>query len=137
MMYDGIYTKLSLNDAVERSAEVLEVFIENSVQVIRIGLCSNETLLDTKYAENYHPSVGELTLNRYYLKKMTALLSAYENTAGANALFSLPNGKISQAVGQKRANVLALKEAFKLKNINFREDGSLSSFDISVTVTNS
>ncbi len=137
MLCDGIYTKLSLNDAVERSAEVLEVFIENSVQVIRIGLCSNETLLDAKYAENYHPSVGELTLNRYYLKKMTALLSEYENTAGANALFSLPNGKISQAVGQKRANVLALKEAFKLKNINFREDGSLSSFDISVTVTNS
>ena len=134
MMCDGIYNKLSLDDAVVRTAEILEVFINNNVPVIRIGLCSNETLTHDKYAENYHPSVGELAINRYYLKKMTALLSDYDGTEGANAVFSLPKGKISQAVGQKRSNVLALKEAFKLKNINFKEDASLSSFDISVTV---
>jgi len=137
MLNDGIYEKLSLNDAVDRSAEVLEVFIESAVPVIRIGLCSNETLNDAMYAENYHPSVGELTLNRYYLKKMTALLSEYEKTEGASAVFTLAHGKISQAVGQKRANILALKDNFKLKKINFREDSSISSFDISLTVTNS
>lgn len=132
----GMYQKLTLDEAVRKTAEVLEVFISHNVPVIRIGLCANETLSDDRYEDNYHPSVGELAINRYYLKKMISLLSALPETENKTVLFTVAKGKISQAVGQKRTNVAALKEDFKLKNIKFGEDEGLRPFDISVTVLN-
>ena len=132
----GAYKKLTLDEAVTRTAEVLEVFVGRGVPVIRIGLCANETLSDERYGDNYHPSVGELAINRCYLKKMSALLAALPETKNKTVSFTVSKGKISQAVGQKRMNVTALKEAFKLKNIKFGEDEGLRPFDISVTVLN-
>ena len=132
----GKYAKLTLEEAVSRTSDVLEVFIGRGVPVIRIGLCANETLSDERYCDNYHPSVGELSINRCYLKKMTSLLTSLPETEGKTVLFTVSKGKISQAVGQKKTNVTALKEAFKLKNIKFGEDGGMSPFDISVTVLN-
>jgi histone acetyltransferase (RNA polymerase elongator complex component) len=132
----GVYKKLTLDEAVSRTAEVLEIFVSREVPVIRIGLCANETLSDERYGDNYHPSVGELSINRLYLKKMSSLLTAIPETENKTVLFTVANGKISQAVGQKKMNVSALKEAFKLKNIKFGEDRGLRPFDISVTVLN-
>lgn len=136
MYQKGIYKKLTLEEAVTRTAEMLEVFITHSVPVIRIGLCSNETLNEKEYAENYHAAIGELAINRFYLKKMAALLTTLDVTVGKSVSFSLPTGKISQAVGQKRANVIALKEAFGLKNIKFTEDSALTPFNITINVLN-
>lgn len=136
MEKSGAYQKLTLDEAVTRTAEVLEVFINHNVPVIRIGLCANETLSDERYEDNYHPSVGELSINRYYLKKMTALLSDLPEAENKTVLFSVSKGKISQAVGQKKFNFITLKESFKLKNIRIGEDEGLRAFEISVTVLN-
>ena len=134
MTKSGAYTPLTTEQAIERSAKALEVFIRHRVPVIRIGLCSNETLSDENYAENYHPSVGELSINRYYLDKMKALLSAIGDTNGKNAVFIVAKGKISQAVGQKRANVLALIDDFGLKDVKIKESDDVRAFELSLDI---
>lgn len=130
MQEAGEYTPLSTEDAVTRTAEILKIFIDNGIPVIRIGLCSNETLSDQRYAESYHPSVGELALNRYYLMKMTDMLSKSPDTCGKTALFYVSRGKISQAVGQKRANVLALIKRFSLRDVKIKEKDELRAFSL-------
>ena len=135
MTKSGSYTPLTTEAAVERTAEVLSVFADNGVRVIRIGLCSNETLRDPVYEGSYHPSVGELSLNRFYLKKMTEKLTKMPDTLGKTVVFSVSKGKISQAVGQKRYNVLRIKEIFKLKDVKIKENDDLREFDLSADIS--
>ncbi len=126
----GIYSPLNTEEAVSRTAEVLSVFAEHKVPVIRIGLCSNETLSDERYVNNYHPSVGELALNRMYLKKMRILLDGYSDD---KAVFNVAKGRISQAIGQKKVNTEILKKKFGLSDIRVRECSDISGLDITLS----
>ena len=59
-----------------------------------------------------------------YLKKAEALLIGYE-TEGAVATFGVYRGKTSIMVGQKRCNVNALKQRFKLKGVRVVDSGTI------------
>ncbi len=131
----GIYTPLTKDEAVLRASRILSIFAENDVPVIRIGLCANETLHGQAYSESYHSAVGELAINRYYLDKMSRLLSESECN-GKAVVFKVAKGKISQAVGQKRANVNALKERFALKDVKIKEDENMRAFELSADIQN-
>ncbi len=131
----GIYTRLTVNDAVERTANVLEVFEQNGVPVIRIGLCANETLEEPEYFDNYHPSVGELALNHIYLKMMRAYLNKYNVTNKKNIIFSVAKGKISQAVGQRRSNINILKKEYSLQTVKVEGSDNLNGFQLALKVT--
>ena len=128
----GEYAPLTTDDAVLRTSKVLKIFINNDVPVIRIGLCSNETLDDNAYSENYHSAVGELSLNAVYLDKMLELLKLESDLNGKAAIFTVAKGKISQAVGQKRANINALLEKFPLNDIKIKENNQLKAFELSL-----
>lgn len=126
----GDYKPLTVDEAVKRTADVLTVFAEHGVPVIRIGLCANETLNGSAYSESYHPSVGELALNLMYLKAMQGALAQKRPENNAEAVFYVAKGKISQAVGQKRSNVLALQKEYGLKSVRVAESDSLDGFRI-------
>ena len=134
MKLRGEYTPLTIEDAINRSAEVFSIFAENEVPVIRIGLCANETLTSDIYLENYHPSIGELIINKFYLTKMQSTLTIFEDLVGKTACFTVAKGKISQAVGQKRANVLALKKQFNLKDVIIEENDEIRAFSLLVDI---
>ncbi len=135
MKKSGKYTPLTTEDAVFRAAQILKVFVQNNVPVIRIGLCSNETLHDTSYSENYHSAVGELAINRYYLDKMTEMLDGFD-CKGKTVIFTVASGKISQAVGQKKTNVLTLKERFALRDVKIKENDNKRAFCLSMDIQN-
>ena len=61
MSRDGRYLPLSLDEAIGRSASVLEIFIAYGVPVIRLGLCASDGLsLEGAVGGAYHPAMGEL-----------------------------------------------------------------------------
>lgn len=134
MKESGKYSPLSTDEAIVRTAKVLKVFIDRNVPVIRIGLCSNETLTSPDFDGNYHPSIGELAINRYYLAEMTALLSSKKNLKGKTAIFSVSKGKISQALGQRRSNAECLKAEFGLADVKVKEDDMPKAFMLSVDI---
>ena len=105
----GIYEPLSLADAVRRSADVLEVFLENGVECIRIGLCATESLTSDEkvMAGPNHAALGELVWNEYYYKKLSALVRATESE-GKEITLSLPSELVSKVVGQHRSNIKRL-----------------------------
>ena len=134
MKNEGLYVPLTNAEAIERTAKVIEVFSRFPIKIIRIGLCANETLAGSEFTNNYHPSIGELSLNRFYRNKMTSLLDEIKPNENSVAVFTVAMGKISQAVGQKKENVNYLKERFALKDVKVKEAYMPNAFSLSVDI---
>ncbi len=129
MAKDNAYRPLTNDDAARRTAEVLDVFARHRVPVIRIGLCSNETLCDPRYSQNYHPSIGEIAQSLVFLKYMRQLM-AESKPKEKTAYFYVAKGAVSKAVGQHRSNINALSAEFPVKDIKISEDSHLSGYAI-------
>ncbi|MBQ9117293.1 MAG: radical SAM protein [Clostridia bacterium] len=126
----GDYVPLTVEGAAKRCADVLEIFAKRSVKVIRIGLCANEILAEDASPTSYHAAIGELTRSLVYRSRMEAALKSYGNTKGKEACFWVPKGRISQAIGQKRANAEYLSNGYALSRIRVLEDAKLPEFEI-------
>ena len=120
----GEYKMLELEEAIYRSARVLEIFEEHGVDCIRIGLCASENLADESCVMGgaNHPALGELVLGQYLLSKMCGLVDSKKmQTEGKTAIFVVPVGKGSACIGQKGRNREKLKEMYKFKQIIIKE----------------
>nr|MBU1328084.1 radical SAM protein [Candidatus Omnitrophota bacterium] len=90
----GRYKPLSLEDAIEWSACVSDVFEKGAVKVIRIGLHPSECLNSKKIilAGPYHPSFGEMARARQMRNKIIDILGAKK----------IPNRKIIEIHAPKK-----------------------------------
>ncbi len=132
MMLRGEYTPLTLDDAVRRSADVLEVFLESGVDCLRIGLCENENLhSDGAYlAGPNHPSLGELVYGEIYFKKLCQRL---DGISANQVKISVPRGEVSKAIGHRKRNTLRIKEKYGIAKLVFEESDDLPLYTIAVT----
>lgn len=127
-----IYNAISLGEAVERSAAVYRLFIENNVEVIRIGLCASENLKsDTTYYDGpNHPAIGELVLGKIYFDKITSGAESMKLSREDILKVTVARGEMSKAIGQKKRNKLLLLEKLGVKDIRFCESDTLSPYEI-------
>ena len=126
MACGGEYEMLRIDDAVERSKEVLKIFKSHGVKCIRIGLCASDNLGDDSCVMGgaNHPSLGELVMGEEYFDRMTAsadmLLRECKDTGG-ELVFTVPTGEMSKAVGQKGKNRKRLEEKYKNYRVVIKE----------------
>lgn len=132
----GLYTPLSLDEAVERSAAVKRMLDLSGVKVIRVGLCSSDNLIsdDTYFAGPNHAALGELVENKIYVDLIRERLSSLEAN-GCVATVTVSKGALSKAIGQKQINKKTIISEFSLKNALFREDLSLGAYEINVEIS--
>ncbi len=130
MMENGNYSPLSLDDAVERSARVLELFVNSGVKVIRIGLQASENLSseNSYVAGPNHSALGELTENQLYYNKISKKLSDMNLSGDEKIDILVSCGSMSKVVGQRKINKIRLAE--KYKNISFAESDKISGYNI-------
>ena len=134
MSKDGKYQPLTLEDAIIRSAAVLKVFLENNVDVIRIGLCASDNLGDaTKYyAGPNHPALGEMVESELYLHIITDLIGNVKDHNEDILLISVAKGCLSKAIGQKKTNKLRLIREYGFADVYFTEDEGLSGYKVKI-----
>ncbi len=111
----GEYKPLSIEETIERGANVYKVFEKNGVDVIRIGLQSTEGLhSDEVLAGEYHDAIGEMILSRVRLDE---LRNTAKNTSPENGIitFSVPQKLLSQYIGQKKSNIITLEKELGTK----------------------
>lgn len=127
----GEYVPLRTEEAVERSAEVLEIFNNAGINVIRIGLCASENLAgaDSYYAGPNHPALGEMIISRLFYKRAVELLKTRDFTGNVPTLL-VPRGSMSKAIGQKKENKIRLISEFGLADIKFKESDALGQFEL-------
>ena len=114
MMRDGTYQPLTVDDAVARAADAYEILTEGGVRCLRIGLCASEELTDPAcaLAGPNHPALGELVLGEVrYRETVRAVADA--GLTGRRVALEIPDRLVSQTVGQRRRNLIRLKEEYQ------------------------
>lgn len=130
----GEYHPLTLDEAVARSAAVLDVFVRHGVPCLRIGLCESENLHSdaTYFAGPNHPSLGELVSGELYYNRICAALDEHPPVKGSTVTVSVPRGDISMAVGQKRRNKIRIEIKYSVKSVKFIEKDNFTRYNIEI-----
>ncbi len=139
MMKNSVYTPLSVDEAVSRSAELLYIAHKRDLPVIRVGLCETDSLHSDSgiVAGAFHPALGEMCMSRFFLKLFEKELEKYEkdSLSGKNIVIYISKSYLSKAVGQKRANADYLKNKYLFSDIKFTGKDSLTGYDFEIFVS--
>ena len=129
----GEYTPLSLEEAVYRSAEVLKLFIEKDITVLRIGLCASENLRgeETYLAGPNHSALGELIEGEVYYGLLRDLIIKKGEKTDNITVFA-PKGSTSKLLGHRGVNKRRLEKEFGIRRITVKEDEMLSNYRIRI-----
>ncbi len=152
MLEEGNYAPLTLDEAVERSSRVLEIFEEKGVNCIRIGLCDSENLhSDTTYAAGpNHSALGELVMSRVFYNRMCRQIEVFlrENNLPTDVSLATdeekstlssvkleiwcPNGTVSKVVGNKKENKEKINKKYGIKYVKAVENNDLLGYNIMI-----
>lgn len=137
MMESGEYTALTNEEAVERTKEVLKIFVAENVPCIRVGLCAGENLSsdDAVLGGANHSAIGELAMSALYLDLVCDILDAKLAREGIenmteNITIYCPRGETSKIVGQKRQNIEKIYEKYGIKRAKVLEKSELLKYNI-------
>ncbi len=156
MCREGEYEPLGLDEAVERSADALDVFERSGVRCLRVGLCESENLHseETYVAGPNHSAVGELVMSRLFYKRIKKEIDALFSVegrvlgerSGDNSVersgersgekrdieIQCPRGSVSKVVGNKKQNKCKILREYPVKRIKVVENPRLLGYNIKV-----
>ena len=122
----GQYTPLSLEDAVDLCAVLMEIYESNHINVIRVGLQPTDSICDggDVIAGPFHPAIRQLVDSRRALKDIEEMIIKYGLTGQENLIILADKADVSVIVGQKKANIKYLKEKYNFKEIKVCTDSN-------------
>lgn len=112
----GKYVPLSLPEAVHQAKEVVKLFEEARVRILRTGLHPSEGLIngDNLVAGPFHVSFGELVATALWREKLDALVSNLSEDLQKNGgiCITVPAGQLNAAIGHQGANKKLLQNYY-------------------------
>ncbi len=121
----GKYIPYTLNESISLCSELISLFEDNNIDVIRVGLHYSESLKENDVAKNYHPAFKELCENKLFFDK---IINQLKNTEKNDFIVYVNQKSLSKAIGQNKSNLNKLNELGY--NITFKSDNSLDKYDI-------
>lgn len=111
----GEYIPYDFKDAVKLSSQILSLFEQNGISVIKLGLHASEVVKKDCIGGFYHPAFRELCESEIYKNKIEDMLK--KTKADIDRVIVSVNPKIvSKVIGQKRSNI----EYFENKGISLK-----------------
>ena len=126
----GEYIAPTAEDSAEFCAKLLQMFQQENIKVIKLGLHSSETVESDMIGGAYHPAFRELCEGHIYLTKILEKLS--EKDKNQQYVIYVNKKVLSKAKGQQKRNEKALKNQGFHCIIKGKEN--LEEFDIEVEV---
>ncbi len=121
----GEYKPQSVEEAARLVSELIPLFEEENIKVIRVGLHSIDE--DSFLAGAWHPAFGELVANERYLMLIKEALT---DKKSGEYVVCVKNSEISKAVGQRRRNIESLKnDGYICKILG---ESSLKAFEVKI-----
>lgn len=105
----GEYEPQTVESAAELVAELLLMFYEADITVIRTGLHSGGDVEGEYIAGAYHPAFKEICESKIYLRRVLEFTEKNSIAKGNIEIHVSPKA-ISQMTGQKKANITALQK---------------------------
>lgn len=130
MYHKGEYRPQTLSEAVTLSKELLLMFEDAGIGVIRIGLQPTDEINENAsvVAGPFHSSFGELVESAVYYDIITETISGLK---GDVTVYVNPK-EISKATGNKRSNIIKIKENTGI-NIKIAPDSNLKKREVRYT----
>jgi len=119
----GVYKPLDIDEAVKISAELMILFRNKGIRVIRVGLHSENSLQKKTLAGPFHPAFGELCESLIFRNEIENVIIK-EKTA----IIKCNPKLLSKIIGQNKSNInYFLNKGMDIKVI---PDGTVSRFHI-------
>ena len=139
MMKKGEYIPISVEEAARRSAIIYKIFADNSVKVLRIGLCESDGLRSSEVCGGaYHAALGEMALSEYYSllieEKISAHIDALSDISDKEIIITIPKNTLSAVIGQKGSARKKLYEKYSPSRIFYIEDESLGDNEVQIKI---
>jgi histone acetyltransferase (RNA polymerase elongator complex component) len=121
----GEYTPLSLDQAIIWTSQIYQIFHNNNIKILRVGLHPSESLLNRTelLAGAFHVSFRELVLTQIWKEKF---LQIPQDKSNDLVIFTHPKSK-NHAIGYKGSNRSYLQNHFK--TITYKEDLALNDLE--------
>ena len=103
----GEYKAPTAEESVPLCAELLQMFENEGIRVIKLGLHSSETVEEDMLGGGYHPAFRELCEGYIYLSKILEKLEGKDKNCTYQIF--VPDKDLSKAKGQQKRNEKALK----------------------------
>ena len=134
----GAYTPLATEDAVARTARVLDIFEREGVPAIRVGLCASDNLSDASkvYGGASDAAIGEMAMNELYFSRICREIDGrfVGDTKGKILTVYVKIGNISKAVGQKKKNKVKLMQKYGFSGVKVLEKSSILGYNILLSI---
>ena len=127
---DGKYQPLSLDEAISRVADLVPLFIEANVKILRIGLHPSEGLLDrtSLVAGPFEVAFGEMVFSEIWKRQFDTMV--FPNGKRNLLTLTVANGMRNPAIGYKAMNKAMFLESFR--KVAFNESADLKGFEYHV-----
>lgn len=129
------YLPLTVDEAVTWCAELVPLYRQADIAVIRTGLHNTDVLQESIVAGPFHPAFGELVEARIQYDKIVAFILDKGLQHARDIRIHCAKGQLSKTIGQRRCNIEALKAAFGFLNVEVIESAALDG-DIMVEAIN-
>ncbi len=109
----GNYKPQTLEEAVKLTAELLAIFKDGGIKVIRVGLHPSEDLIkgNDMLAGPFHVSFRQLAETELWRKELQKLIDS--RPKGGNIEVKVPDGQLNEAIGFNGSNRTMLEKHFK------------------------
>lgn len=113
----GEYIPLTVEQAVERSKEVMQLFNKEKIEVIRIGLQNTEEITDPScktsqvMAGPYHPAFRQLVESSMWYDEVVEKIKKFNIKVMQVTIKANPEN-VNNIIGHKKENILKLKEFY-------------------------
>lgn len=141
MYKKGEYTPLSINQAVERCKEVVKLFNDKNIEVIRIGLQNTEEITDPSIESSqvvagpYHPAFRQLVESSMWYDTIVSDIKKINTKVVKIKILANPTN-INNIIGHKKDNVIKLKETYDLDVVvEEKKDIKPGKFEIEILKT--
>ncbi len=125
----GEYKPQTVEDAADLCSELLMMFCEADIKVIRVGLHSGGNVEEGYVAGAYHPAFREICESIIYLKKVLSEI-ARQGIDKGEITVTVGSSFVSMLTGQKKANAEKLREMGYILKI--KQDKELKKYEIKV-----
>lgn len=109
LFFEGKYIPQSIDEASDLCSELMLMFHEKGIKIIRVGLHSGGNVEDGFVAGVYHPAFREICESKIYLRVILNEIKT-KNIKEKNIEIFVGRKFVSQLTGQKKCNIKKLNE---------------------------
>lgn len=104
---EGEYRSFSMDETVDLCGELLKMFGEKDIPVIRLGLHASREVEEKMLGGVYHPALREIVESRMLYNELS---SEFSRLGGSDFIVYTDSRNFSKLYGQKRENIIKLSE---------------------------